>query len=108
MGARLSSALPTTWLTPCAAAAQGEGLLKASELVPVASHIIMALLDLREGAASAKGNRANCLQLEAFGQDIMRAFDFHGAAESQMFQTLLEASVDIFRYPVSRATRCEL
>lgn len=44
------------------------------------SHIVVALLGLREAAHFAKGNRNNCLQLDALGQDILRVFDFHGAA----------------------------
>ena len=58
---------------------QGGGLLEAAERAPIVSHIVMALLGLREAAHFAKGNRNNCLQLDALGQDILRVFDFHGA-----------------------------
>lgn len=48
----------------------------------------MALLGLREAAHFAKGNRNNCLQLDALGQDILRVFDFHGACGDRMGSVL--------------------
>ena len=53
--------------------------MEAAERTPIVSHIVATLSELRAAAAAAKGDRANCAQLDAFGQDIMRAFDFHGA-----------------------------
>ena len=43
------------------------------------AHIVERLATLRDLAQYAKGSRLNCMQLDGFGQDIMRAFDFHGA-----------------------------
>lgn len=37
-----------------------------------------ALWELRDLAAAAKGNRANCGVLDAFGCDVLRALDLHG------------------------------
>ena len=42
------------------------------------SHIIIELATLREAAHFSKGNRGNCLQLDALGQDITRVFDSQG------------------------------
>lgn len=42
------------------------------------SHIIIELATLREAAHFSKGNRGNCLQLDALGQDITRVFDNQG------------------------------
>ena len=64
-------------LTTCSCP-QGEGLLEAAELAPIVSHIVVALLALREAAHFARGNRNNCLQLDALGQDILRIFDSDG------------------------------
>ena len=47
---------------------------------PRADTSLEALARLRDLAQYAKGSRLNCMQLDAFGQDIMRAFDFHGAS----------------------------
>ena len=60
--------------------AQGSGLVDAAERTPIVAHIVEALARLRDLAQYAKGSRLNCMQLDAFGQDIMRAFDFHGAS----------------------------
>ena len=59
--------------------AQGSGLVDAAERTPIVAHIVEALAQLRDLAQYAKGSRLNCMQLDSFGQDIMRAFDFHGA-----------------------------
>ncbi len=47
--------------------------------MPAVGHIVGALWELRDLAGLACGNRANCATLDAFGADILRAFDFHGA-----------------------------
>lgn len=59
--------------------AQGSGLVDAAERTPIVAHIVEALAQMRDLAQYAKGSRLNCMQLDAFGQVIMRAFDFHGA-----------------------------
>lgn len=56
----------------------GTGLLEGAQRVPTVGHIVGALWELRDLVAAAKGNRANCNTLAAFGADIMRAFDFQG------------------------------
>lgn len=37
-----------------------------------------ALWELHDLVSTAKGNRANCLQLDSYGQDILRVFDAEG------------------------------
>jgi len=65
---------------------QGSGLVDAAERTPIVAHIVQALARLRDLAQDAKGSRLNCMQLDAFGQDIMRAFDFHGVATAAYFK----------------------
>lgn len=57
---------------------QGSGLVSAAERTPIMAHMVSALAEITDLATAAKGNRCNCLQLEAFSQDVARAFDFHG------------------------------
>ena len=57
---------------------QGQGLVEAAERTPILAHVVGALWELHDLAALAKGNHANCGQLDTFGQDVLRAFDFHG------------------------------
>ncbi|KAK9820323.1 hypothetical protein WJX72_008971 [[Myrmecia] bisecta] len=57
---------------------QGSGLMEASQRSPMVGHIIGALWELHELAQGAKGNRANCLQISTFGEDIMRVFEAAG------------------------------
>ncbi len=52
---------------------------QAAQRAPTVGHIVGALWELRDLAAVAKGNHANCATLDAFGVDILRAFDFQGA-----------------------------
>ena len=61
-----------------------------------------AIWELHELAGKAKGQRANCLLLDAFLQDVMRALDNHGAALAQTDQLrlanlleLMEAAIDL-------------
>jgi len=56
----------------------GAGLVEAAQRTPAVGHIVGALWELRDLAAVARGNRANCAVLDAFGADVLRAFDFHG------------------------------
>ena len=37
-----------------------------------------AFWELHDISVEAKGNRANCVQLNAYGQDILRVFDAEG------------------------------
>ena len=57
---------------------QGMGLVQATERSPIVGHIIGALWELHDLVQSAKGNWANCQQLDAYGQDILRVFDAEG------------------------------
>lgn len=52
--------------------------VQAAQRVPTVGHIVGVLWELRDLVAVAKGNKANCTTLAAFGADIMRAFDFQG------------------------------
>ena len=72
---------------------QGSGLVDAAERTPMVAHIVERLATLRDLAQYAKGSRLNCMQLDAFGQDIMRAFDFHGARQAA-WPTLLTTGQD--------------
>ena len=54
-----------------------------NSFIQIPTHIIHAatgaLAEISSLTANAVGNRGNCLQLEAFSQEVARAFDFHGA-----------------------------
>jgi hypothetical protein len=52
--------------------------VEASQRTPIVSHIIGVLWRLHDLATAAKGDRANCMQLDAFGRGALCAFDFHG------------------------------
>lgn len=56
----------------------GHGLVRAAEAAPIVGMIVGALWDLHDAAVNAKGNRSNVQQLDAFGQDILRMFEFRG------------------------------
>jgi hypothetical protein len=68
---------------------QGSGLVDAAERTPMVAHIVERLAALRDLAQYAKGSRLNCIQLDAFGQDIMRAFDFHGAPRRHIIRVVM-------------------
>lgn len=56
----------------------GHGLVRAAEAAPVVGMIVGALWDLHDAAVGAKGNRSNVQQLDTFGHDILRMFEFRG------------------------------
>lgn len=56
----------------------GHGLVRAAEAAPIVGMIVGALWDLHDAAGNAKGNRANVAQLDTFGQDVLRMFEFRG------------------------------
>ena len=70
--------------------------MDAAERTPIVAHIVETLARLRDLAQYAKGSRLNCMQLDGFGQDIMRAFDFHGASHG-LLGDLLRARPLMFR-----------
>ncbi|KAK9810553.1 hypothetical protein WJX73_000223 [Symbiochloris irregularis] len=73
---------------------QGIGLVEATQRAPIVGHIIGALWEGHDLVQQALGNRINCSQLGAYGQDILRVFDAEGkrlafidsAALSQLLQ----------------------
>lgn len=68
----------------------GHGLVRAAEAAPIVGMIVGALWDLHDAAGNAKGNRANVAQLDAFGQDVLRMFEFRGVASARLLSCWIE------------------
>ncbi|KAK9821282.1 hypothetical protein WJX74_008620 [Apatococcus lobatus] len=69
---------------------QGVGLVEATERSPVIGHIIGAVWDLSDMAPRAKANKANCQQLSAYTQDMLRIFELKGKQLAFLNGSILE------------------
>lgn len=75
-------------------------LAQAAQRTPAVGHIIGALWELRDLAAVAHGNRSNCDVMDAFGADVLRSLDFHGAVSSFPYASFTSSLQGLYLTPL--------